>query len=135
MRFMLVSATVPNIDDVAAWIGNQPHGGPAIVMEFGEDFRPCKLTRHVVGVPRKKDQNDFMFQRTLDYKLYAVLKQYTVNKPVLVFCATRKGVVATAEQLMKDYEADAQKGEQMPWTKPRQWVLLERIIAYLLMSS
>ena len=120
VRFLLVSATVPNIDDVAAWIGNGPHGGPATVMEFGEDYRPCKLTRHVVGVARKKDQNDFMFTRVLDFKLYGVLSQHSVNKPVLVFCATRKGVLATAEQLLKEYEEQLTKGEPVPWTKPRQ---------------
>ena len=33
VRFVMVSATVPNIHDVANWIGNDPHGGPATVME------------------------------------------------------------------------------------------------------
>lgn len=33
LRFILVSATVPNIRDVAAWIGNGPSGALATVME------------------------------------------------------------------------------------------------------
>ena len=33
IRFLMVSATVPNIGDVAAWIGNGTSGGPAAVME------------------------------------------------------------------------------------------------------
>ena len=33
VRFILVSATVPNIGDVAAWIGNEPSGDSATVME------------------------------------------------------------------------------------------------------
>ncbi|KAJ7934190.1 hypothetical protein B0H13DRAFT_649676, partial [Mycena leptocephala] len=44
----LVSATVPNIEDIASWIGNKRRNA---VFEFAEDFRPCKPTRHVAGVP------------------------------------------------------------------------------------
>lgn len=88
--------------------------------QFGEEYRPCKLTRHVYGVTRKKDQNDFVFSRNLDFKLYGILKQHSVDKPVLVFCATRKGVMATAEQLMKEYEQDTEQKESVPWTRPRR---------------
>ena len=106
VRFVMVSATVPNIRDVAAWIGNGVSGGDAIVMEvslsvhdlacahdtqFGEEYRPCKLKRYVVPVVKKRDQNDFQFARNLDFRLYGVLQDYAEDKPVLVFCATRKG--------------------------------------------
>ncbi|KAI0690593.1 hypothetical protein BC835DRAFT_1407505 [Cytidiella melzeri] len=120
VRFVMVSATVPNIHDVARWIGNNPHGGPAVVMEFGEEYRPCILTRHVYGVHRKKDQNDFVFSKSLDYKLYGILKQHSVDKPVLVFCATRRGVMGTAEQLMKEYEESTTQKDLMPWSRPRR---------------
>lgn len=36
VRFLLVSATVPNIGDVAAWIGNEPSGDKAVVMEVSQ---------------------------------------------------------------------------------------------------
>lgn len=39
VRFVMVSATVPNIHDVANWIGNDPHGGPATVMEVRKSNR------------------------------------------------------------------------------------------------
>ncbi|KAG6814547.1 hypothetical protein H0H92_000074 [Tricholoma furcatifolium] len=84
VRFFFVSATVPNIHDIAAWIGRngQPHV-PAKVFAFGEEFRPCKLTRFVIGVPRSKGQNDFAFNRSLDFKLFAVLQQYSTGKPIM----------------------------------------------------
>lgn len=63
----------------------------ADTVQFGEEYRPCKLTRHVYGYPRKQ-QNEFQFNRALDYKLFQVLQQHSVNKPILVFCATRKGL-------------------------------------------
>lgn len=36
VRFVLVSATVPNIHDVASWIGNEPFGDSAVVMEVSQ---------------------------------------------------------------------------------------------------
>ncbi|KLO07339.1 P-loop containing nucleoside triphosphate hydrolase protein [Schizopora paradoxa] len=116
VRFIMVSATVPNIHDIANWIGN-PTIGPsasAIVFEFGDEYRPCKLTRHVHGFPRKQ-QNDFQFMRTLDFKLYDILLQHHTAKPMLVFCPTRKGVVATAEQLLKNYDESVAIRKKTPW--------------------
>ncbi|KAG6900409.1 hypothetical protein C0993_011102 [Termitomyces sp. T159_Od127] len=121
VRFLFVSATVPNIQDIAAWIGsNSQSNAPAKVFEFGEEFRPCKLTRFVIGVPRFKGQNDFAFSKSLDYKLFMALQQYSVGKPIMIFCSTRKGVFATAEQLMKDY-LEAEKGRQsLPWSHTKR---------------
>ncbi|THH08313.1 hypothetical protein EW145_g2777 [Phellinidium pouzarii] len=121
IRFVLVSATVPNIRDIANWIGN-PSINPeasATVFEFGEEYRPCKITRHVYGYPRK-NQNDFQFARTLDFKLYSVLQQHSCGKPILIFCNTRKGVLTTAEQLLKEYEQAVAGRQNVPWTQPKQ---------------
>ncbi|KAG7092807.1 hypothetical protein E1B28_009123 [Marasmius oreades] len=119
VRFIVVSATVPNIQDIASWIGSNRVGGKgAKVFEFGEEFRPCKLTRHVIGVHRPKGQNDFVFSKNLDYKLFGALQTHSIGKPVLVFVSTRKGVFATAQQLAKDYKGVEEKRQSLPWTKP-----------------
>ncbi|KAJ7047198.1 P-loop containing nucleoside triphosphate hydrolase protein [Mycena alexandri] len=120
VRFVLVSATVPNIQDIAAWIGNKRREDAAMVFQFGEEFRPCKLTRHVVGVPRQRADNDFSFARKLDYKLFAALQAHSVGKPILVFVSTRKGVVTTAEQLLKDYSEAEKTRQPLPWSHPKR---------------
>ncbi|KNZ78445.1 ATP-dependent DNA helicase MER3 [Termitomyces sp. J132] len=129
VRFLFVSATVPNIQDIAAWIGSNGQSNiPAKVFQFGEEFRPCKLTRFVIGVSRPKGQNDFAFSKSLDYKLFMALQQYSMGKPIMVFCSTRKGyfsncslgVFTTAEQLMKDY-LEAENGRKsLPWSHPKR---------------
>ncbi|KAH8117083.1 P-loop containing nucleoside triphosphate hydrolase protein [Phellopilus nigrolimitatus] len=121
IRLLLVSATVPNIRDIADWVGNPSidSKASATVYEFGEEFRPCKITRHIYGYPRK-NQNDFQFARTLDFKVYPILQQHSCGKPTLIFCNTRKGVLATGEQLLKEYEQTVSDRQSPPWTPPRQ---------------
>ncbi|KJA27175.1 hypothetical protein HYPSUDRAFT_75106, partial [Hypholoma sublateritium FD-334 SS-4] len=119
VRFILVSATVPNIQDVARWIEcGTGQSVPARVFEFGDEYRPCKLTRHVVGVHRRNGTNDFQFANVLDAVLYSNLQQFSVGKPILVFCSTRKGVFVTAERLMKDFSEAEGKKSNTPWSRP-----------------
>ncbi|KAH7911400.1 hypothetical protein BJ138DRAFT_1238398 [Hygrophoropsis aurantiaca] len=122
VRFILVSATVPNIEDVANWIGNATSAHrPAQVFQasiFGEEYRPCKLARFVCGVPKPKGQNDFAFAHTLDTRLFSVLQQHSKNKPMLVFCSTRKGTVTTAKYLAKEYEQALKSKQPVPWSPP-----------------
>ncbi|KAJ7685543.1 P-loop containing nucleoside triphosphate hydrolase protein [Mycena polygramma] len=120
VRFALVSATVPNIKDIAAWIGNKRRDDAATIFEFGEDFRPCKLTRHVVALPRARNDNDFAFTRKLDYKLFGALQTHSVGKPILVFVSTRKGVLMTADQLLKDYSEAEKMKQPLPWSHPKR---------------
>ncbi|KAI6045611.1 hypothetical protein EDC04DRAFT_2888628 [Pisolithus marmoratus] len=134
VRFLLVSATVPNVEDIASWIGSiDGKDRPATIYQvrliehnyaltnhekFGEDFRPCKLSKVVYGIPRPKGQNDFVYARTLDRRLFSLLQQHCQNKPILVFCPTRKGTVATAKQLAMDYEAALKARQPLPWSPP-----------------
>ncbi|KAH9945850.1 P-loop containing nucleoside triphosphate hydrolase protein [Epithele typhae] len=118
VRFMVVSATVPNIEDIAYWVGDGNGIGAASIQQFGEEYRPCQLARFVYGVYRHKDANDFAFAKTLDYKIYSVLQQHCNNKPVLAFCPTRKGVVNAAEQVCKEYEEAIMKKGDLPWLRP-----------------
>lgn len=122
VRFLLVSATVPNVEDIANWIGSSDGADhPATIFQFGEEFRPCKLSKVVYGIPKPKGQNDFVYAHTLDRRLFSLLQQHSQNKPILVFCPTRKGTVAAAKQLAMDYGAALKARKPLPWFPPTRY--------------
>ncbi|CAE6422876.1 unnamed protein product [Rhizoctonia solani] len=90
VRFVLVSATAPNIEDLKDWLSSCSSGESTSMFKFSEEYRPCRLQRHVYGYPRPPGHNDFQFMKTLDYKLFPVIQEHSTGKPVLVFCPTRK---------------------------------------------
>ena len=72
IRFVALSATVPNPKDIATWLGkNHDHQHlPAQIERFGEEFRPVKLQKFVYGLPH--NGSDFAMERVCDTK-YSVL--------------------------------------------------------------
>lgn len=98
VRFVALSATVPNFHDVAAWLGkntSQPNV-PAANEKFGEEFRPVKLTKHVCGYV-SNSSNEFAFEKILDAKLTEVIAKFCERKPMMIFCATRNATVTIAQ--------------------------------------
>ncbi|CAH2234497.1 jg1639 [Pararge aegeria aegeria] len=100
IRFVAVSATVSNPEDVAAWLGNREQ--PAAYYKFGDECRPVKLKRVVEGYPCPNGTSIFKFDIILNYKLWPIIQKYHNGKPTLIFCNTRKGVVLTAETLSRE---------------------------------
>lgn len=69
VRFVALSATVPNSDDIATWLGKNvasPHL-PALREAFGEEFRPVRLRKHVLALPSNAS-NEFQFEQTCNNK-------------------------------------------------------------------
>ncbi|KAG8989050.1 Sec63 [Tulasnella sp. 427] len=56
----------------------------------------------------------------LDFRLFDLLQRHACGKPVLIFCPTRKGVAATAEQLAKEYKKCVEEKRKAPWTHPER---------------
>ncbi|KAF2110578.1 Sec63 Brl domain-containing protein [Lophiotrema nucula] len=100
VRFVALSATVPNFEDVAKWLGKgaaEPYE-PANNEKFGEEFRPVKLKKHVYGY-NFNTSNDFAFDKFLDSKLPELIVKHSERKPIMVFCLTRNATVSTAKML------------------------------------
>ncbi|XP_006140221.1 probable ATP-dependent DNA helicase HFM1 isoform X1 [Tupaia chinensis] len=100
MRFVAVSATIPNAEDIAEWLSDGER--PAVCLKMDESHRPVKLRKVVLGFPCASNQTEFKFDLTLNYKIASVIQTYSDQKPTLVFCATRKGVQQAASVLVKD---------------------------------
>ncbi|NXC70460.1 HFM1 helicase, partial [Anhinga anhinga] len=100
LRFVAVSATMPNAEDIAEWLSDSKM--PAVCLKIDEDQRPVKLRKVVLGFPCSDNQTEFKFDLTLNYKIASIIQTYSEQKPALVFCATRKGVQQAASVLAKD---------------------------------
>ncbi|RLM79899.1 hypothetical protein C2845_PM12G20550 [Panicum miliaceum] len=105
VRFVAVSATIPNIEDIAEWLLAPPEG----IKRFGEEMRPVKLTTKVFGYAPAK--NDFLFERRLQSFIYDILMQHSRGKSALVFCSTRKGAQEAAQCL-------SQTGASLGYSNP-----------------
>ncbi|KAG8511046.1 putative ATP-dependent DNA helicase HFM1, partial [Galemys pyrenaicus] len=100
MRFVAVSATIPNAEDIAEWLSDGER--PAVCLKMDESHRPVKLRKVVLGFPCSSNQTEFKFDLTLNYKIASIIQTYSDQKPTLVFCATRKGVQQASLVLVKD---------------------------------
>ncbi|KAI7734384.1 hypothetical protein M8C21_024537 [Ambrosia artemisiifolia] len=127
VRFLAVSATIPNIDDLAEWLMVPTQG----IKRFGEEMRPVKLTTKFLAVllfgiylmlkfllagytPAK---NDFLFEKRLQNYLFDLLMQYSSRKSALVFCSTRKGAQEAAQVLS---QTAMTHGYSNPFIKSRE---------------
>ncbi|KAH9816362.1 ATP-dependent DNA helicase MER3 [Teratosphaeria destructans] len=117
VRFVALSATVPNYKDIATWLGRSTAERymPAVSECFGEEFRPVKLLKHVCGYP--STGNDFAFEKMLDSKLIEVITRYSHRKPIMIFCFTRKSCVSTAKLLASWWAASSPANRY--WSSPR----------------
>ena len=118
VRFIALSATVPNSEDIARWLGRNHTNQqlPAHREAFGEDFRPVKLQKFVYGF--ESGGNDFIFDKYLDQKLPGLLSRHAQHKPILIFCFTRKSCESTAAMLA-DYASGRPEREKF-WPVPSQ---------------
>ncbi len=85
VRIMAVSATIPNIHEVAQWL-KVPKD---MICVFGEEYRPAKLHKVVLGF--KASNNDFSFEKMLNFKVLDIIRNYSCGGGSLIFCQTQKG--------------------------------------------
>jgi ATP-dependent DNA helicase HFM1/MER3 len=106
MRIVCVSATLPNIDDIASFIdANEAHN-------FDPSYRPVPLTTHVVGLGYM-GKNAFMFDQNLGKEVPGLLHRFSGGKPSIVFCHTKKQTEALALELVSTFGSQTRETVQV----------------------
>lgn len=90
-------------------------------MKFGEEMRPVALKKVTIGYDCG-NSNKFVLDSRLDKELFPILTRYGEQRPILVFCATRKGCQATAAKMAKQYEEALNSGQTLPWDHRKKYV-------------
>ncbi|KAG9239045.1 Sec63 Brl domain-containing protein [Amylocarpus encephaloides] len=133
VRFVALSATIPNSEDLAVWLGRDHCNQqlPAHRETFDESFRPVRLQKYVYGFDDK--MNDFAFEKVLDGKLPNLIRKHSQQKPIMIFCFTRKSCENTAKMLAEWWFRSQPAGRS--WPAPRQRLLVGRKDLQELVSS
>ena len=94
IRIVGLSATLPNYQDVAQFLGVSPNRG---LFHFGPEYRPVPLAMNFVGVTERNliKRNMLMVEIAFD----KIEKSLTDGKQCMVFVHSRKDTAKTAEQL------------------------------------
>ncbi|XP_062538185.1 probable ATP-dependent DNA helicase HFM1 [Armigeres subalbatus] len=100
MRIIALSATAPNVADLAAWVGE---GNTICFYNISESRRPIKIDKHVLGYYCDPTTNPFRFDMNLNYKLSEVIAKYSSGRPSLIFCSTRKATETASNHLVEHH--------------------------------
>ncbi|KAL3148608.1 hypothetical protein ABBQ38_014036 [Trebouxia sp. C0009 RCD-2024] len=96
IRLVGLSATLPNYEDVAAFLRVKPDKG---LFYFDNSFRPCPLAQQYIGVSVKKPLQRFQLMNEICYK--KCLEEAGTNQ-VLIFVHSRKETYKTAKFLQEE---------------------------------
>lgn len=119
-RFIAISATVPNVFDIAQWLG-ESSDNPAQCLTFGPEYRPVKLTTFVETY--SAGTSVWAFDGWLNARVHEVISKYNrALKPTLIFCSTRKQCEQLASKLTEDgvsYVLGAEHKRKLSAAQPR----------------
>ncbi|MHA2060916.1 MAG: DEAD/DEAH box helicase [Candidatus Sifarchaeia archaeon] len=98
IRIVALSATMKNIEDVAAWLGAKNSG----TFVFSDIYRPVKLEATVCGYkPDTKNRwNNKHLKIQLSYDL--IVPHIDAGGQALVFVSSRRGTVDTAQKILQN---------------------------------
>ncbi|KAG8366674.1 hypothetical protein BUALT_Bualt17G0104100 [Buddleja alternifolia] len=114
VRFLAVSATIPNIDDLGnrsgLWLQLRELKGTP------ESYFMITVSNALIAgyTPAK---NDFLFEKRLQNYIFDLLKQFSGGKSALIFCSTRKGAQEAAQRLS---QIAMTFGHSSPFIKSRE---------------
>jgi len=99
VRIVALSATMPNIDEVARWIGAREER----TFAFDESFRPVLLKAGVFGYNPGK--NKFVDKYIRLYKAISLIEPHLASGQALIFVATRADTSQAASKLTEIFSA------------------------------
>lgn len=94
IRLVGLSATLPNYEDVAAFLRVKPDKG---LFYFDSSYRPVPLQQQYIGIMEKKALKRFALMNEICYE--KVMEQSKFDNQVLIFVHSRKETAATARAL------------------------------------
>ncbi|KAI9907622.1 hypothetical protein PsorP6_002761 [Peronosclerospora sorghi] len=94
VRLVGLSATLPNYEDVAAFLRVNPAQG---LFYFDSSYRPVPLQQQYIGIMEKKAVKRFALMNDICYE--KVVQQAELDNQVLIFVHSRKETVSTAQAL------------------------------------
>ena len=107
IRIICLSATIQNYDDFCQWLRIKHK------TRFGDEYRETKIDTRVFGYnlscSKSSRTNDWMFESSLTPKVTPIIRQFSNNKPVLIFCCTRKSCEKTALKIGLDFKSPPPK--------------------------
>jgi pre-mRNA-splicing helicase BRR2 len=93
VRIVGLSATLPNFEDVAAFIRVKPETG---LFYFDGSYRPCPLEQTYIGITERKPLQRFKLMNEI---VYEKVMHHAGTNQMLVFVHTRKDTAKTAQAL------------------------------------
>lgn len=93
VRFVGLSATLPNYKDVAQFLRVKPEG----LFYFDSTYRPCPLAQQFIGITEKKAFKKLEAMNEVCYE--KILENLADGNQVIVFVHSRKDTVKTAKWL------------------------------------
>lgn len=105
IRFIALSATIPNNDDIAVWLTRNPRAPqlPACREVFDDTYRPVQLKKYVLG--NEGPCNPWALDKALTQNIPELVVRYGKRKPVMIFCPTKDSTVKTADRLAQFWHA------------------------------
>lgn len=100
MRIVAVSATLPNVAQIASFI----ESGEAYAFDIS--YRPVPLKTHVVACGFV-GTNRYLFDKGLDRHVPQLLRRFSSGRPAIVFCHSKKDTEQLSEELSKSYSNQA----------------------------
>lgn len=96
LRFVAVSATLPNLDQLANFI----EAGEAYA--FNDSYRPVPLHTHVQACGHR-GSNFYLFDKGLNQHVTSILHRFSKGRPSIVFCHSKNETEQLADELTKSY--------------------------------